>query len=352
MHMDVKGRQVTRRMALMGGAAAAGAMALPLALRARETRAAIDAPALVIVYLNGGPAGFFNSAQSFLGSGAFGVTHDNVKDVGGGLLVDAASLGSLPPASLGHMASINFKHGAYQHSLARAALLEEAGHNNLVRLAGAMPAASPLRCAVVNTQGLPNGVTCAPPAEGGARMTLVTDLGEIPAAGDVGEAAAAYGVEAGKTLVASPRSSLLAAELLVRGGTSLVFTQPIYEGRPDRQFDTHDDPKGALARQIMAPLTPLLRTFLQRLEAMPGRNVVVAILGEFSRTVPTGDHAQGGTATVIGRYVRSGTAGPQDADGQPPANTAPVAGLWSYLAGALRLREHPFGANPNPQLLV
>jgi hypothetical protein len=102
----------------------------------------------------------------------------------------------------------------------------------------------------------------------------------------------------------------------------------------------------------MAPLTPLLRTFLERVGALQARNVVVALLGEFSRTVPTGDHAQGGTATVMGRYVKTGTAGPQTAVGGPPANAPPVEGLWSYLAGAMRIGRHPFGSNPNPELLI
>jgi hypothetical protein len=126
----------------------------------------------------------------------------------------------------------------------------------------------------------------------------------------------------------------------------------VFEGRPDRQFDTHDDATGAAARQVMAPLVPLLRTFLARILGQHDRNVVVALIGEFSRTVPTSDHALGGTATVIGRFVKAGTAGPQTADGAPPAGAPPVDGLWSYLAGALRLGQQPFGRNPNPELLL
>jgi hypothetical protein len=126
----------------------------------------------------------------------------------------------------------------------------------------------------------------------------------------------------------------------------------LFTGRPDRQIDTHTDVSGAEARAIMATILPPLRTFLARALALPGRNVVVALFGEFSRTVAASDHEPGGTATVIGKYVKTGTAGPQTADGAPPPGSPPPAGLWAYLAGALRLREHPFGANPNPELLV
>jgi hypothetical protein len=38
----------------------------------------------------------FNAAGSFLRSGAFGVPHDNVRDVGNGLQIDAAIFGALP----------------------------------------------------------------------------------------------------------------------------------------------------------------------------------------------------------------------------------------------------------------
>jgi hypothetical protein len=153
-------------------------------------------------------------------------------------------------------------------------------------------------------------------------------------------------------LLGDVRASLISAELLVRGGTSVVFTQPIYEGRPDRQVDTHNDGSGAMARQILAPTIPVLRTFVARVLAIPNRNVVIAVLGEFSRTMPKSDHALGGTATVIGRYVKAGTAGAQTADGSPPADAPPVDGLWSFLASALRVEQHSFGRNPHRELLV
>ncbi|MGE5412703.1 MAG: hypothetical protein ACM3NW_00895, partial [Syntrophomonadaceae bacterium] len=137
---------------------------------------------------------------------------------------------------------------------------------------------------------------------------------------------------------------------LVASGTGVVFAQPAYTGRTDRQFDTHGDDSGTAARAVMAPITPLLSTFLARAFEMRGRNVVTLLAGEFSRTVPKSDHEPGGTATLIGRYVRTGTAGPQNPDGSPPSDAPPPDGLWAYAAATLRLRGAPFGRNPYPEL--
>jgi hypothetical protein len=102
----------------------------------------------------------------------------------------------------------------------------------------------------------------------------------------------------------------------------------------------------------MAAIVPDVRTFIGRALALPERNVVIALFGEFSRTVRASDHEPGGTATIIGKYVKTGTAGPQKADGSPPLESPPPAGLWAFLAAALKVEDHPFGANPNPELLV
>jgi hypothetical protein len=352
-------RTPSRRSILKG--MAAGALLMPV-MRRRLWAAPMrpsESPALVIVYLNGGPAGLFNSANSFLPKGSFGVTHDNVRAVGNGLFVDAGSYGSLPAAALAHMASVNFKHGLYQHDLARAALLQTGNRSNLLLLTQAMPNPAPVRCAVVNSLGLPVGVDANPPAENGIALERVLDLRTLAVydspsarAPSRAELAAAYGVKPDATTIGDVGSTFLATELLLRAGTHVVFAQALFTGRPDRQIDTHQDPSGTQARDIMTTVMPALRTFVARALALPQRNVVIALVGEFSRTIGESDHEPGGTATVIGKYVKTGTAAPQTATGAPPPNSPPVAGLWAYLATVLRLREHPFGANPNPELVI
>lgn len=350
--------EVGRREVLQGCTALAGA--LVLGTRAHgDSAPPEERPTLVVLWLNGGPAGLFNSADSFLASGAFGVRSDNVRSLGNGLFVDAGSLGALPAVALTHMASINFRHGIVRpHDHARAAVLERGPRSQLLHLAGAMPAvpAGPIRCAVVNDLGLPVGVAPNPPAQGGAGLERVMDTADL--ARPLGpqrldEIRAAYGVAAGgDSSVRDQRSTFVAVELLVRSGTSVIFAQPAYTGRADRQFDTHGDETGTAAREVMAPITPSLSTFLERVMALPERNVVTLLVGEFSRTMPQSDHEPGGTATVVGKYVKTGTAGPQRPDGAPPENAPPPEGLWAYAAAVLRVSGAPFGANPNPELTL
>ena len=345
----------TRRVVLQG--LALGAMALPtLGRRLGAAPPPAETPALAVIYLNGGPPGLFNSAGSFLTNGAFGVTHDNVRSLGNGLFVDAASYGALPAAALGHMASINFRHGYYQHDLARAALLQTGSRSNLLLLAQAMATPAPVHCAVVNPLSLPGGVDRDPPREGGFGLAHVVELDTIGLTGPdpaaVAEVRAAYGVPAAASAIGDTAASLCAAELLLRAGTSVVFTQPLFVGRADRQIDTHRDATGVEARRIMASILAPLRAFIGRVLALPDRNVVIALVGEFSRTVGESDHEPGGTATVIGRTVKTGTAAPQTETGAPPPGAPPIAGLWAYLAAALKVEEHPFGKNPNPELII
>ena len=344
---------ISRRTVLKAGAAIAGALALGRQPLLAETRDPPERPTLVVLWLNGGPAGLFNSADSFLSSGAFGVTADNVRHLGNGLCVDAGSLGALPNAALAHMASIDFRHGLYPHADARAAMLESASRSRLLRMAAAMPDAA--RCVVVNNLGLPVGVVGTPPAE--SRIALEHCLGLDEARGPVpaaqaGAICSAYGVPAGSTAIDNQRSTFAGIELLIHAGASVIFAQPAYTGRSDRQFDTHHDGAGTLARDIMAPITPSLITFLDRVMSLPRRNVVTLLTGEFSRTLPGSDHAPGGTATVIGKYVKAGTAGRQGPGGSPSEHASPPEGLWAYVAAALRLGAAPFGRNPHRELIA
>ena len=347
-------RGITRRTALGRGAAFAGALALRRGLRP-GVGTIEERPTLVVLWLNGGPAGLFNSSGSFLRSGAFGVTPGRVRDLGNSLYVDAESFGVFPGVARSHMSSINFRHGVIRpHEHARAAVLESGARSQLLRMAAVMPDA-PIRCAVVNSLGFPAGVGADPPPEDGVRLERVLDLGPLASrvgATQLDDVRAAYGVAANATAVGDQSSTFAAVELLVRTGTSVIFAQPAYTGRPDRQFDTHEDDSGVEARAVMAPITPSLAKFLDRVLALPGRNVVTILVGEFSRTVPQSDHEPGGTATFVGKYVKTGTAGPQQPDGSPPLDAPPPEALWAYAAAALHLGSGPFGRNPNPELIA
>jgi hypothetical protein len=340
---------LTRRTMLQGSLALAGAVALGGSRRS-DARSPPERATLVVLWLNGGPAGLFNSANSFLASGAFGVTHDNVRALGNDLFVDAGSLGALPDGARAHMASVNFSHGIRRpHDHARAAVLESGKHSQLLRMAAAMPAGAAMRCALVTGLGFPKGVSAGPPAEAGAALDFVMDFKSIPG---VDAVHSAYGVAPDAVWIRDQACTFAAVEGLVRAGTSVIFAQPAYTGQPDREFDTHGDMTGEVARKIMAPITPMLATFLDRVLALPDRNVVTMLVGEWSRSSPDSDHEPGGTATVIGKYVKAGTAGPQRPDGQPPSNAPPPEGLWAYAAAALRVSGAPFGKNPNPELIL
>lgn len=346
---------ITRRKLMQGGLALAGAAALGGSRRG-EARGgsrrgtAPERPTLVVFWLNGGPAGLFNSANSFLANGAFGVTQDNVRALGNDLYVDAGTLGALPEAARAHMASVNFSHGITRpHDHARAAMLENGKRNQLLRMAAAIPAGSEIRCALVNDLGFPKGVSAGPPAEAGAKLDFVMDFGSIPG---VDAVRSTYGVASDAVWIRDQAATFAAVEGLVRAGAGVIFAQPAYTGQPDKQFDTHHDTSGEAARKIMAPITPMLATFLDRVMVLPNQNVVTMLVGEWSRSSPDSDHEPGGTATVIGKYVKTGTAGPQRSDGQPPPNAPPPEGLWAYAAAALRLSGTPFGKNPNPELIL
>jgi len=342
---------ISRRTIIQGGAALAGSLALGTLLDTAARKPA-ERPTLVVFWLNGGPAGLFNSANSFLRSGFFGVTERNVRDLGNGLFVDADSFGALPPAACAHMASINFRHGIVRpHDHARAAVLENGKRNQLLRMAAAMPGAAADRCALVNDLGFPKGVSAGPPAESGVTLDFVMDFKAIQGR-SLDEVRSVYGVASDASFISDQGSTFAAVEGLVRAGAGVIFAQPAYTGRPDRQFDTHRDSSGEVARKIMSPITPMLATFLDRVMALEDRNVVTMLVGEWSRTNPESDHEPGGTATVIGKYVKTGTAGPQNTDGSPPLNAPPPEGLWAYAAAALGLNKTPFGRNPHPELIV
>lgn len=346
--------KIKRREILQGGAALTGALLVGNRQEAQAHQFK-ERPTLVVLWLNGGPAGLFNSANSFLKSGAFGVTENNIRYLGNDLYVDADSFGALPQVARSHMASINFRHGITRpHEYARAAVLETLGHSQLLRIAGSMPGENN-RCVVINDLGLPKGVTSRPAPVNGISLEHIVDVEPVKkqlGARQFDEVRAAYSVPGENTSVRDLRSTFSAVELMIHANASVIFAQPAYTGRTDRQFDTHDDDVGVAARAVMAPITPSLSLFLDRTLGLPERNIVVMLVGEFSRTIPNSDHEPGGTATIIGKYVKTGTAGPQQADGAPPVNAPPPEALWAFLSSALHIDAAPFGHNPHPELII
>jgi len=99
-------------------------------------------------------------------------------------------------------------------------------------------------------------------------------------------------------------------------------------------------------------ILPPLKTFINRMVNDPTRNVVIAIFGDFNRSLPGSDHASALNATVIGRYVKPGTTGKVSANVQLPAGTPSVPGFWSYLARTLKVSGEPFGTNPHTSILL
>lgn len=96
-------------------------------------------------------------------------------------------------------------------------------------------------------------------AERGASFQRIVDLSTIRArftAGDYNDVCSAYGMAPGTGAVRDLRSTFAAVEMLIHDGAGVIFTQPAYTGRADRQFDTHEDDSGEVARRIMAPITP------------------------------------------------------------------------------------------------
>ena len=99
------------------------------------------------------------------------------------------------------------------------------------------------------------------------------------------------------------------------------------------------------------PIIAALKTFCSRMLNLPGKNVVVALSGDFVR-LPTGDHGDGTMVTVMGKYVKQGVSFPIDGNARFAPGSPGSKQLWSYLAAALKVQGTPFGANPHAALVT
>jgi hypothetical protein len=157
---------------------------------------------------------------------------------------------------------------------------------------------------------------------------------------DLPELQAAYGIGA-RTAVTTFASQVAAAEMLIRAGGNVALAI-------DGGWDTHgdDNPSGNQARAMMTSrgIIPSLKTFITRMMGTGlyagGRNVVVAMYGDFARSLPENNHASIMTATVIGKYVKRGSSGRINVSGDAmnlPVNLPGITGFYAYLSKVLKV---------------
>lgn len=360
-----------------------------------------EKPALLVIYLSGGYNALFGSSDSFAGAGTFGVNAGNQRVLGGAgnLVIDAPTYGTLPAYALAHMSTVGIRHGITAHGAAQTANMSDGTRSYGLRLASLLGGDAAIKAVNLGTQMMPGPRT----AESGVSLQQVNDMKSTIAAlggatdptipdrkiGAAGITAAqtmsadrlaanpmmmtgmrdglqsgidtlnkpvqafnyaamatAYGMAATATAVNSFSSKIAAAELMITAGANFAVAV-------DGGWDTHGDRTGANVRNMMnTRILPPLRTFINRMMNLPDRNVVVAILGDFNRSLPGSDHASALNATVIGKYVKVGTTGKVGANVQLPAGTPSVPGFWAYLAKTLKVPTDPFGANPHGTILL
>ena len=400
----------SRRGFLKGAAIAAGALGvsrLPgVNLLGRANAApGSEPPALFILNLIGGYNALFNSADSFIGSGAFGVTASNVRQVGTSrLFVDNRTLGTLSASTLNKMASIGVNHGISSHPTARMELLFEGATSRLVKMSSALGGTAAVKCVTIgglmpvgthraignvslqqvrdlsttiavlggatatNAPARPQAADGIAAAEAMSKSALTANptsaksliesypaaasqLREPTVAFNYNTIAAAYGLTAGAngsyaTDVRNTTMQIMGAELMIRAGANLVIAN-------QGGWDSHGDDNGSLVRNklIGDGTMAALKVFTDRTLAMADRNVVTVIMGDFSRSLPGSNHQSNLTATVIGKYVQLGTTGRVTADVGLPSGSPGIQGFWAYLASVLGASGSPFGANPHGLVL-
>ncbi len=388
---------IGRRGFLRGMGAAAGVAAASRLSGLGTAHAAGEKSAVVVIHLVGGYNSVFCSADSFA-PGVFKVGAK--KDLGNGLVVDDPTLGQLPAWALQHMATIGNRHGSSDHAEAIRRLWSDGTHNYSLQLASAMGGTAPIKCAQVAGPG----VDYASPAEGGVSVQGIGDmssvietlaggdakapdrkisssgmasaekmskriieaspilgtnmndgfdtaadaLGKLPPPFDYRGLPAQYGL-GGTGIGAGFASKLCAAELMIRAGTNVInlFSE--------NDWDTHksdgNKERFLLAVQLIGPL----KTFLTRISDPAGlgatHNVVVAIMGDFARSLPGDDHQPNLSITVIGKHVKVGTTGRVAGNVSLPGGTPGSREMWGYLAAAAKAPSNPFGGNPHGLVL-
>lgn len=388
----------TRRSLFKGAAGLAGMAAMSRISPAFA--AAGDKTTLLCIFLQGGYNSLFASADSFVAGGTFGAGGATAKQLGNGLAVDASTFGTMPQYAQDHMASVGIRHGLTAHEAAQPQLFSMGTRSYPLMLAHELAGDAAIKAAVVGSE-MPQGPR---PAEGDVSLQGITDMKATVVAlgGGVGDPTvpdrtiateamvgsdamsqrrilrspkslrtvsdgfttgvdalrksglvldypaltAAYGIGATITGVTNFRTQMVAADLMVSAGANVVIAI-------DGGWDTHGDTDGMTVREMMnTRILPPLNTFLQRNLNQPGKNVMVAIFGDFARSLPGSDHQGNVTATVIGQNVKTGTTGRVAGDVSLPTGTPAIKEFWAYLAAAARTPTELFGANPHTSLLL
>jgi hypothetical protein len=354
---------------------------------------------VVVVYLNGGINAIFTGADAFMNK-SFGVNAGNVTNMGG-VIIDSSLANAIPQSIRGNVASIGIRHGISDHGNAERGLFMSGNQSAPLMLAGGIGGAGAIKAAVVGNDSLPdgarpgpvNGVSLQPINDMRATIEAVAGAANAPNVADragaakgviaaqamsrsltakhtkslasvdpgltaaiatlqkpvqpfnVAEFNTAYGLRG--TAVNNFSARMAAAELMVRSGTNVVVAQD------DFVWDTHGDSNGDDVRDKMAGrIAPGLRTFLTRMVegGADQRNVVVAILGDFHRSLPDSDHQANVSALVIGKTLKNATTGRTDGGVGLAPNTPSIAGLWQLLGAATKVDTALFGANPHAVL--
>jgi hypothetical protein len=368
-----------------------------------EARAATPEPTTVVcIYLNGGINAIFTGADAFTGT-AFGVTGGNVTNIGGGVVIDSMLGNAIPAGIRNRVASIGIRHGISDHGNAQRSLFRMGNASAPLMLADAIGGSGAIKAAVLGGNSLPdnqqpqpvNGVSLQPITDMRATIEAVAGA-QNPAANTADRGGSAKGVAAAQAMSKSVmakhggslasveqglesavttlnkpiqpfnvgefntaytlnnstnvnnfKARMAAAELMVRAGANFVIAQ-------DGGWDTHGDQNGDRVRNMVRDrIAQGLQVFLQRMvmDAAAERNVVVAIFGDFHRSLPGSDHQSNLSALLIGKHVRNATTGKTDARVGLAPNTPSIAGLWQVLAAAAKTSVSPFGANPHAVLV-
>jgi hypothetical protein len=394
----------SRRSFLKGLTAAAGAAIgarIPGASLIGTAHAATEPTSLVMVHMFGGYNAFFSSADSMVG--LFGISAGEFTKVGNGLFVDNTFAPLVTALGGAGMATIGVRHGLSSHGAANMHMWSAGKDNAGLVLANAMGGDGTIKAAIAGSNpirlfpgGAVNGVayqritdlqatidafgggatdpripsrTIAIAGVDGARIQSDNALAGSPsslASMDNGYDAAvatlkkpivlptlaalktAYGI-GGAAVTEGFASRMAAAELMVHAGSNVVM---VADGvGPGDFWDFHNDPQGISTRNRMRTKLPALETFVKRMVAKPGRNVVVCIVAEFARR-PDSSHDTVLSATVMGKYVKTGTTGKVDKQVQLPTGTPAGPGLWSYLSAVTKTAGSAFGKTEHANLVL